>query len=108
MPKILRITAMLLAALLILAAAALAANSCLIGTVTDLRDGRFLLVEVQNAGSYRFIDRMILGQSVEHARLYVKKTDGFHAGSLVLAFTSGGQEDSSPPGIRALFAVPLK
>ncbi len=108
MPKFLRITAMLLAALLILAAAALAANSCLIGTVTGLQDGRFLLVEVENAGSYRFIDRMVLGETVERVRLYVKNTDGFHGGSRVLAFTSGGQEDSNPPGIRALFAVPLK
>ena len=108
MRKILRIFAIVLAVLLACAAVILAANSCLVGTVTDVREGRCLIVEVENAGSYHIIERMVLGETVERVRLHVRETDGFHVGGRVIAFTSGAQEHSNPPGIRALLAEPLE
>ena len=83
------------------------ANNCLFGTVLA-EGGKVILVQVADDQSFRFLERLNRVHTPDRVKLIMNDARDFRVGDHIFAITGGGQEDSNPPRIRALFALPLK
>jgi len=103
MKKVLIIITILISALLLIFGTVFLTNYSLVCSVVEVRDNQ-IIVETLNGSTYRFIDRITLKREpYGYIKLYTDNYGKYCKGDVIFSLTSGGSEDSNPPGIGSRF-----